>query len=208
MSEFIVQDRSGRRQVAIGRQMSIGRGSSNDLVLNAQFASRRHAQVWQQGDRVIIEDLTSTNGTFVNGQRLERPRFLNHNDVVMIGDGHLTFVAAHDRASDLTPPQGVLQVMASQVACPSCGMLNHPQAQVCARCGHPLPPRGSQDRPRTIRSLTPTDPVLARPFPAPTVVTPPGRQSRSGVWILILLLGILAVAFLTALAILVLYVVS
>jgi hypothetical protein len=87
-------------------------------------------------------------------------------------------------------------------------MLNHPQAQVCARCGHPLPPRGSQDRPRTIRSLTPTDPVLARPFPAPTVVTPPGRQSRSGVWILILLLGVLAVAFLTALAILVLYVVS
>jgi len=208
MSEFIVQDRSGRRQVTIGRQMTIGRGSNNDLVLNALFASRRHAQVWQQGDRVIIEDLTSTNGTFVNGQRLDRPRFLNHNDVILIGDGYLTFVAAPDQASDVTPSQGLLQVMASQVACPSCGMLNHPQAQVCARCGHSLPPRGEQGRRRTSGSFTPTDPVFARPFPAPTVVTPPGRQSRSGVWVLILLLGILAVAFLTVLALLVFYVVS
>ncbi len=208
MSEFLVQDRSGRRQVPIGRQMTIGRGSGNDLVLNALFASRRHAQVWQQGDRVIIEDLTSTNGTFVNGQRLDRPRFLNHNDVILIGDGHLTFVAAPDRASDVTPPQGVFQVIASQVACPACGMMNHPQAQVCARCGHSLPPRGEPARRRAGGSLTPTDPVFARPFPAPTVVTPPGRPSRSGVWILILLLGILAVAFLTALAILVFYVVS
>jgi hypothetical protein len=106
MSEFVVQDRDGVRRVAVDRQMTIGRSDTNDLVLNAMFASRRHAWVWRQGERVILEDLSSANGTFVNGQPVLRPQFLNHNDLITMGDAQLTFVARRDRSSEQTPVGG------------------------------------------------------------------------------------------------------
>ncbi|MGD2206631.1 MAG: FHA domain-containing protein [Anaerolineae bacterium] len=106
MSQFIVVDRNGFRRVPIGRQMTIGRSASNVLVLNAMFASRRHAWVWRQGDRFIIEDLSSTNGTFVNGHRVTVPQFLKHNDMILVGDAQLTFVAAWEPSAARTPPRG------------------------------------------------------------------------------------------------------
>jgi hypothetical protein len=209
MSEFVVEDRNGVRRVPIGRRMTIGRSPSNDLALNAMFASRRHAWVWRQGDRVIIEDLTSTNGTYVNGQRLTHARFLNHNDVVTIGDGQLTFVDAWDLSTQQTPPRGVPRAGAGRIYCATCGAANEPRAKFCARCGHALragagpamarAPAGG----RPSGSFTPTDPVMARPFPVSESL--PAKRSGSGAWILILVLAILAVAFLTVMAVLVLY---
>jgi hypothetical protein len=225
MSGFVVEDRNGVRRVPVDRRMTIGRSPNNDLMLNAMFASRRHAWVWQQGDRFIIEDLTSTNGTFVNGRRLVHPQFLNHNDIITIGDGQLTFVAGWDLATDQTPPRGVPHPMASQVFCATCGASNPPQARFCAHCGGSLdvgvmsgtdrghrlgsgPPSGyaqgaPQERMRVNGPFTPTDPVVARPFPV-SGVSSKGRKG-SGAWILILLLAILAVAFLTIMAVLVFY---
>jgi len=84
VSKLFVRDRSGIRQVRIDRLMTIGRGPSNDLVLAASYASRRHAWVWCQGDDVLLEDLGSTYGTLVNGERLREPRFLRHNDVIQM----------------------------------------------------------------------------------------------------------------------------
>jgi len=203
MSAFIVEDRSGIRRVPIGRQMTIGRSQSNDLVLHTMFTSRRHAWVWRQGERVIIEDLTSTNGTFVNGQRLRQARFLNRNDVIMMGDGRLIFLSDRERSREPTPPQGMPRLLASQVFCPRCGAPNPPQARTCARCGANLALKGSGTQ--VAGPFTPTEPVVARPFPASSSLP---RRKRSGVWILILLLAIIAVAFLTILTVLVFYTVS
>lgn len=197
MGEFIVADRGGVRRMPLGKQTSVGRSVTNDLVLDAYFASRRHAHVWRQGSRFIIEDLGTTNGTYVNGQRLTWPRFLNNDDVVVMGDAQLTFVATHDLSDRQTPPRGMPHLRLGRVFCPQCGVPNHPEAGYCARCGHDLQldagPDRRRDRNKTEpgRPFTPTDPVIARPFPASR--SGEARAQRRDTWLLILLLAIVAV---------------
>jgi len=69
----------------------IGRVAECDLTLNSRKASRRHAEVRYEGEQVLIEDLGSTNGTFVNGERLRRPRVLQPGDRIHIGGSTITF---------------------------------------------------------------------------------------------------------------------
>lgn len=65
---------------------TIGRSANNAIVINDAEISRRHAQLTPQGGSFVIEDLGSTNGTFVNGVRLNRPAMLKHGDSVEFGD--------------------------------------------------------------------------------------------------------------------------
>ncbi len=69
-----------------GDQITIGRDSSNGIVINDAEISRRHARLTFQGGKYILEDLGSTNGTFVNGQRLAGPRVLKPGEVVSFGE--------------------------------------------------------------------------------------------------------------------------
>lgn len=65
---------------------TIGRSANNGIVINDAEISRRHAQITPQGDSYVLEDLGSTNGTFVNGLRLNQPTALKHGDSVEFGD--------------------------------------------------------------------------------------------------------------------------
>ncbi|MEP0806409.1 MAG: FHA domain-containing protein [Chloroflexota bacterium] len=69
-----------------GSQLNIGRDSSNEIVINDAEVSRRHARLTFQGGKYVLEDLGSTNGTFVNGQRLAGPRVLKAGEVVSLGE--------------------------------------------------------------------------------------------------------------------------
>ena len=69
-----------------GDQITIGRDSSNGIMINDAEISRRHARLTFQGGKYILEDLGSTNGTFVNGQRLAGPRVLKPGEVVSFGE--------------------------------------------------------------------------------------------------------------------------
>jgi hypothetical protein len=72
--------------------LTVGRGSPNDIELNGdEFASAKHARVEPRRDGVWVEDIGSTNGTFVNGTRIDRPRRLTPGDVVRIGETDLRF---------------------------------------------------------------------------------------------------------------------
>ncbi len=72
--------------------LTIGRGSNNDVALAAdEYASTRHARFEPRRDGVWIEDIGSTNGTFVNGIRVTRERKLVAGDVVRIGETDLRF---------------------------------------------------------------------------------------------------------------------
>ena len=74
--------------------ISIGRGNPNDVRLDAdEYASANHARVEPRRDGVWIEDIGSTNGTFVNGVRLSRPRKLSAGDLVRVGETDLRFEA-------------------------------------------------------------------------------------------------------------------
>ena len=69
-----------------GDQISIGRDSSNEISVNDAEVSRRHARLTFQGGKYVLEDMGSTNGTFVNGQRLTGPRVLKSGEVVSLGE--------------------------------------------------------------------------------------------------------------------------
>ena len=69
-----------------GDQLTIGRDSSNGVAIDDAEVSRRHARLTFQGGKFVIEDLGSTNGTFVNGQRLAGPAVLRPGDVVSLGE--------------------------------------------------------------------------------------------------------------------------
>lgn len=69
-----------------GDQLVIGRDSSSGIAINDAEVSRKHARLNFQGGKYVIEDLGSTNGTFVNGQRLTSSVVLKSGDVVSLGE--------------------------------------------------------------------------------------------------------------------------
>ena len=73
-------------------QLTIGRGNQNDIpIASDEYASARHARFEPRQDGVWVQDLGSTNGTFLNGARLETPRRLTRGDVVRVGETDLRF---------------------------------------------------------------------------------------------------------------------
>jgi pSer/pThr/pTyr-binding forkhead associated (FHA) protein len=69
----------------------LGRGDRAEIRLEDPFASARHARVYEQGSVVVIEDLGSTNGTYLNEELLQTPRPLHPGDRVRIGDSEFAF---------------------------------------------------------------------------------------------------------------------
>ena len=68
----------------------IGRSRDNDIVILDQSLSRQHARIEVQGDRVLISDLQSRNGTFVNGEKIDEAH-LKNGDTIQWGDVLCTF---------------------------------------------------------------------------------------------------------------------
>jgi FHA domain len=82
----------GARHVLNSAPLTIGRSADNDLSLEEdEFASGRHARVEPRRDGVWLEDVGSTNGTYLNGVRLSQPRRLSPGDVIRVGETDLRF---------------------------------------------------------------------------------------------------------------------
>jgi DNA-binding response OmpR family regulator len=88
-------DPTGREHALTDDVITIGRAVENDVVVTSRRVSREHARLRREGWRVILEDLGSTNGTFLNGERVLNPVELRDEDRIRIGD--VTFVF-HDPA--------------------------------------------------------------------------------------------------------------
>jgi pSer/pThr/pTyr-binding forkhead associated (FHA) protein len=69
----------------------LGRGDQADIRLEDTFASSQHARLVPQGDVMVLEDLGSTNGTYLNGEPLRGPQPLHVGDSIRIGDSEFTF---------------------------------------------------------------------------------------------------------------------
>jgi hypothetical protein len=72
-------------------QLVLGRGDHAEIRIEDPFASSRHARIFEQGNVVVIEDLGSTNGTYLNEELLESPRPLHPGDRVRIGESEFSF---------------------------------------------------------------------------------------------------------------------
>jgi len=81
---FLASEEDGSQQHELGRRSTIGRTPDNDIQIDANFVSRRHAVILGSPQHCIIEDLESVNGVQVNGRRVSR-HFLHDGDIVTIG---------------------------------------------------------------------------------------------------------------------------
>lgn len=94
-----------------GNQMLIGREEGLDIILQDPEASRRHSRVSWQANQYVIEDMGSTNGTFVNGVQITTPQILNPGDSIGIGQTALVFQVSDAQPSAYSyqapPPQEV-----------------------------------------------------------------------------------------------------
>jgi pSer/pThr/pTyr-binding forkhead associated (FHA) protein len=89
------------KQVPIGnRPVTIGRSPDNDLPVDNLAVSTYHARVYYEGGRLVVEDLESLNGTFVNDLRVERAT-LHDGDSIWIGKHHIKVDATADTAIPL-----------------------------------------------------------------------------------------------------------
>jgi hypothetical protein len=82
------------RQYQLSDRITLGRDLSSDIQLNDGQVSRKHAVIQRIQDIYVITDQRSTNGTFVNGQRITRPTILAHGTIIAIGFTHFR-VQAH-----------------------------------------------------------------------------------------------------------------
>ncbi len=76
---------AGKAFLLTGDQMTFGRDADNDIVLDDDQVSRHHARLYRDGNRVILEDLGSTNGTLVNKHRISGPHVLQPADIITMG---------------------------------------------------------------------------------------------------------------------------
>jgi hypothetical protein len=86
-----LSDPIGREHHLTGDSITIGRAVENHIVITSKRVSREHARVRRDGWRVMLEDMDSTNGTFLNDERLFSSVALHDGDHIRIGDVVLTF---------------------------------------------------------------------------------------------------------------------
>ena len=72
-------------RVPVSGPVVIGRSPGADIVVGDDFVSGRHARVMLAGDEAVLEDLGSTNGTLLNGQRISIPQPLRPGDTIDVG---------------------------------------------------------------------------------------------------------------------------
>jgi len=135
------------RRVELDLEVAIGR-QDGDLVVEDPEVSRRHAVLRRSGGSVVVEDLDSTNGTFVNGERIRSPITVGPGDQVRVG-GTTLEIEPDLRADDTivsTPPRP--DQIGSAEAVPSGGGLS----QAHEDATQPLPSRRLESTSRPPRS--------------------------------------------------------
>lgn len=77
---------------SITSSTTIGRSNKNDIVIKDPFLSKKHARIEKEKDQYFLEDLNSSNGTFVNSEKVLNPMQLEHGDTIKVGQVHFIFV--------------------------------------------------------------------------------------------------------------------
>ena len=105
MPKLIVKQGNSSREVPLSKDtISIGRTPENDIELKDSLISRKHTSIVKKGDRYVVYDLGSSNGTFVNRERVEMHP-LEPGDVIRVGDSEIHYVE-EGRATAPKPAAG------------------------------------------------------------------------------------------------------
>jgi len=150
-------------------EITIGRDMTNDFVINDSEVSRRHVLLRLEAGSYVIEDQGSTNGTFINGQRLMGPHSLSVGEIITLGENvRLTFDA--DR-----PDLAATMIGTAEDAYPS------------APAVYSQPPQQPPAQPVFVVPPVP----LSQPYAAPPaypneefIPETPAKKSNQGLWLL------------------------
>ena len=135
------------RRVELDLEVAIGR-QDGDLVVEDPEVSRRHAVLRRSGGSVVVEDLDSTNGTFVNGERIRAPITVGPGDTVRVGRTTLEIELDRDAEDTIVSPPLRPDQIPSVEARPSGDVL----AEQDEDATQPLPARTHERYPRPARS--------------------------------------------------------
>ena len=144
-------------------EIVIGRDVNADVVINTAEVSRRHSRLHLEAGVYIIEDLGSTNGTFINGQRLTTPVPLRSGDMIMLGE-----------AATLEYEASQFDFGATMIA-PANGQISPPASSVPPPKFAPPPPKS-----QTYSGQVPAGPAAAPPV-APAYAPPVPQKKRGGI---------------------------
>ena len=99
MSRLVLQfEGATLKEVPLGtRPVTLGRAPDNDIPIDNLAVSNYHARLYMEAGSLVIEDLNSLNGTFLNDIRVERA-MLKDGDAILIGKHHILLDQAHDAA--------------------------------------------------------------------------------------------------------------
>jgi pilus assembly protein CpaF len=139
----VISEKGGaeRREVFEGSEVTVGRVRGNDLVLSKGNVSKRHARLTQKDGRFVVVDQNSTNGTYVNRQRIVQATIVREGDRIYIGDFILRIEDAGGvphATSDDVPRADVDAVDAGSWSGPSVEELKVPQVPPAPRIPAPL----------------------------------------------------------------------
>src|SRR5881296_1017249 len=156
----VVSLTDGREYVITGASLVFGREAGCDVVVGGNDVSRRHAEIVQTPKGYLLVD-SSTNGTFVNEERVEGQRILARADVIRLGDEQFRFYADVAPATAAPPPPPPPGPATSPPAVPPAPP---PVAQQAGGPGQAAPPPGATDRLRhTVHGLEAFVPASPRP---------------------------------------------
>src|SRR5690349_23814152 len=88
MFAIVISEKGGaeRRETFDKSEINVGRVQGNDLMLPKGNVSKRHARLLFRDGRVIVTDLKSTNGTYVNGRKIAQATIVREGDKIYVGD--------------------------------------------------------------------------------------------------------------------------
>ena len=104
-------DPTGQEHTLKSENTTIGRAVGNDIIITSKRVSREHANIHRDGWKVILEDMGSTNGTYLNDERMMTHTELRDQDRIKIGDVVFTF---HD--PDITYNESLFPSMNIDIA--------------------------------------------------------------------------------------------
>jgi EAL domain-containing protein (putative c-di-GMP-specific phosphodiesterase class I) len=104
LEHFLQQGAPAQKTLLTSFPFTIGRNDTTDLPINSTRVSRQHASILRAGDMYRVRDLDSTNGTFVNGERIEEASVAD-GDILMIADVEFTFFSGNAQAPRKTVTQ-------------------------------------------------------------------------------------------------------
>ena len=139
---FLILENQGGGQVPLSEVTTFGRAEGNAVVLKDIGVSTQHAVIRKDGVFWVVEDLGSTNGTWLNHQRVEGPTVIKEGDQLQMGSQRLR-VSGFRGNLEPTLPTSVPN------ACTRCQKTLPPQEVFCPACGLPVagpPPLRSTDR--------------------------------------------------------------